>query len=228
MLLNSGAGPLGHMPLEDVAAQFDTDKVRDLHDFLGLYERRLQHLRSEAFTMIEVGVLRGGSLKTWAEYFQNARVVGADINPDCKVHEGGNAYVRIGDATDTLFLFNLFQEFGRPRVFLDDGSHRWDHMIFTFQVVFPLMLPGGIYIMEDIDTSFQAHLENAPFNGLSPISSFDYLAKLARVVAGENALKDEQPYDMFIAANAPWVGSVEFGRRTAVISKKLRPGGGPT
>jgi len=213
--------------LDEVAERFNTDKVSNLHDFLRFYHRRLSHLRDEKFVLYEVGVLNGGSVKTWEAYFPNATIVGIDIDPRCTEFEGGNIHIRIGDASRVDFMFDLVTEFGRPTVFVEDGSHRWDHQISTLQTMFPLVVPGGFYIMEDIDTSFQEHLEKAPFEGLSTISAVDYLFKLARVVIGERALKDEKPYDLFINDWAPWVGSVDLGRRTSVISKKLAPGGGP-
>lgn len=129
--------------LNDIASFYDTDKVKGLHDFLHFYERRLKHLRKETFTMYEVGVLRGGSLATWAEYFQNATIVGIDINPECTKYESQNAKVRIGDASDVDFIFDLVVEFGKPTVFLDDGSHRWDHQISTFQTVFHYLFLVG-------------------------------------------------------------------------------------
>ncbi|MBW8892422.1 MAG: hypothetical protein JF617_09785 [Burkholderiales bacterium] len=213
--------------LDEIAQNFNTDKISGLHDFLKFYDRRLSHLRNEKFVLFEVGVLNGGSVKTWEAYFPNATIVGIDIDPRCKEFEAGNISIRIGDASRVDFLFDLIAEFGRPTVFVEDGSHRWDHQISIFQTMFPLVVPGGLYIMEDIDTSFQEHLEKAPFDGFSTISAVDYLFKLARVVVGERALKDEKPYDLFISNWASWVGSVDLGRRTSVISKKLQPQGGP-
>lgn len=218
---------MNYSDLDRIGQGHNTDKVSSLHDFLNFYERRLHHLRDERFVLFEVGVLNGGSIATWGEYFKNAVVVGVDINPDCKRFERDNIHVRIGDASDNNFLFDLFSEFGKPDLFIDDGSHRWDHQIATLQYVFPLLSPGGYYIMEDIDTSFQEHMEKAPFDGCSPISAVDYLFKLSRVVIGERALKDEKPYDLFIESYAKWIGSVEFGRRTSILSKKIVEGGGP-
>jgi hypothetical protein len=215
------------LKLTDIGKKYDTDKHDGLHDFLTFYERRLSALRDEKFVMYEVGVLRGGSLRTWGEYFSNATIVGIDVNKSCKDFESGNMKVKIGDACDVAFIFDLFNEFGTPKIFLDDGSHRWDHQIINLNIVFPLLAPGGFYIIEDIDTSFQKHLEKAPFEGLSSISAFDYICKFSRVVCGENALGDEKPYDLFMQKYSPWVGSIEIGRRTVVISKKLMPGKGP-
>ena len=213
--------------LNEIGLCFDTDKINVLHDFLEFYDRRLSNYRDKSFVMFEIGVLRGGSLQTWGEYFPNATIVGIDINPDCVQFEHGNKKVRIGDSSDPAFIFDLINEFGRPLIFLDDGSHRWDHQIFQLQVVFPNLCPGGLYIMEDLDTSFQKHLEDAPFDGFSTISAIDYLHKFSRVVCGEGALGNEKPYDLFIANFASWVGTIEIGRRTAIISKKLNSGGGP-
>lgn len=213
--------------LDSIGQKYDTDKVSTLHDFLSFYDRRLSHLRQMSFTLMEIGVLRGGSVKTWSEYFPNARIVGLDINAECKQHENENISIRIGDASDPNFMFDVISEFGKPLVLIDDGSHRWDHQIFCLQLLFPLLLPGGYYIMEDIDTSFQEHLEKAPFDGTSTISAVDYLNKLARCIIGERALKDEKPFDLFIERSSTQIGTIELGRRTSVISKKITPGGGP-
>lgn len=214
------------MTLDEIGLRHGTDKASHHHDFLRFYERRVAGYRAEAFTLIEIGVYRGASVKTWGEYFPRAQIVGLDINPECKAHEGGNVQIRIGDASSSAFLFDVVREFGKPALVIDDGSHRWDHQIATLQMMFPLVAPGGVYILEDLDTSFEAHLKQAPFEGYSPISAFDYLCKLARCVTADAALGEERPYDLFIAENFRWVSTVEFGRRTAVLGKKPAPVGG--
>ena len=213
--------------LDSIGLKYGTDKSSSIHDYLKIYERRLSQFQHASFTLIEVGVYHGGSVKTWGEYFPNATIVGLDINPECTQYAGGNVHIRIGDASRSDFLFDVISEFGRPTIFIDDGSHRWDHQITTLQLMFPLLIPGGIYICEDIDTSFEAHLLQAPFQGLSSISAFDYLAKLARCVTAGEALGSEAPYDLFISDFHRSVGSVEFARRTALLSKKVDEARGP-
>jgi hypothetical protein len=215
------------MDLDEIGLRHGTDKASATHDYLRLYQRRFEHLRERAFTMIEVGVFKGASLRTWAEFFPHAKVVGLDITEECRAYEHANAFVRIGDASNSSFMFDVIAEFGKPLLVLDDGSHRWDHQILTLNLLFPMLVPGGFYVMEDIDTSFQAHLAQAAYQGLSPISAFDYLAKLARCVTAEAALGSEAPYDLFMQTYQSAIGSVEFGRRTCILSKKPAPGGGP-
>lgn len=214
--------------LNDIGLRYATDKASHHHDFLNLYERRLSSYREQRFVLVEIGVYNGGSVKTWADYFPNATIVGIDINPDCARYAGDRVNIRIGDASDADFMFDVIAEFGKPTIVIDDGSHRWDHQIASLQMLFPLLRPGGVFIVEDLDTSFEAHLRQAPFQGLSPISAFDYLTKLSRCVTGEAALGTETPHDLFIASFCRWVSSVEFARRTAIIGKKLYAESGPS
>jgi hypothetical protein len=216
------------MELNIIGLKYGTDKASGHHDYLRLYQRRLAHLRDEAFVLIEIGVYQGGSVKTWSEYFPRATIVGLDVNEGCRQYEQGNIAIRIGDASNPQFLFEVCQEFGRPLVVLDDGSHRWDHQIQSLHVLFPILLQKGIYIVEDIDTSFEVLLAQADYRGASTISTFDYLSLFARRVVADAAIGEEKPYDLFINDHSRWVGGIEFARRTCVISKKAVAGGGPT
>ena len=43
---------------------------------------------------------------------------------------------------------------GAPDIIVDDGSHLNEHVIETFEVLFPLLKDGGIYVVEDTQTSY--------------------------------------------------------------------------
>jgi hypothetical protein len=214
--------------LNELGLRHGTDKSSEVHDYLRLYERRFGAVRDKAFVMIEVGVFHGGSLRMWGEYFPNARIVGIDVDPECQKYECGNLSVRVGDASNVEFLFDVVHEFGKPLIVLDDGSHRWDHQIFLLQTLFPLLLPGGFFVVEDLDTSFEGHLVTAAYQGHSEISAFDYVCRFARRIVADAAFGSERPHDLFIEKYHRQVGSVEFARRTCVLSKKPTSNGGPT
>jgi hypothetical protein len=213
--------------LDQIGLSTGTDKSSRCHDFLGLYDRRMAHMRELSFTLLEIGVYHGASVQMWSEYFPNAKIVGLDINDECKKYETDRINIRIGDASRIDFLFSVVQEFGQPSIAIDDGSHRWDHQISALHSLFPLLKPGGIFVMEDLDTSFDAHLVNAPFDGLSTISCYDYLTKLGRALVGDQALQTEKHFDLFTSNWYQWIGSIEFARRTAVLSKKAAFNSGP-
>ena len=54
--------------------------------------------------MLEIGVAGGGSLELWQRYFgPKARIVGMDINPDCKRFEKPGIQVVIGNQADPAY-----------------------------------------------------------------------------------------------------------------------------
>ena len=45
-------------------------------------------------------------------------------------------------------------EIGVLDIIIDDGSHLNEHIIETFKILFPKLKDGGIYVVEDIQTSY--------------------------------------------------------------------------
>ena len=59
-----------------------------------------------------------------------------------------------GDQSDPASLGAIADQVGEIDVVIDDGSHISDQTIAAFQVLFPVLKPGGIYVVEDIQTSY--------------------------------------------------------------------------
>ena len=62
---------------------------------------------------------------------------------------------------------------------IDDGSHKSSDIIRTFLLIFPLVKPGGTYIIEDLHASYWRDWEGGISN---PNSSMQFLKLLADVV----------------------------------------------
>jgi SAM-dependent methyltransferase len=131
-------------------------KITKWTHYFWVYEKHFAHLRDKEFKMLEIGVLNGGSLEMWRNYFPKAKIVGIDINPDCRNHEqtDKNIFVRIGDQSNEKFLQDLIDEFGEFDLILDDGSHHVDHVNRTFQYLYPKLKDGGIYFIEDTHAAY--------------------------------------------------------------------------
>ena len=123
--------------------------TKRLHNYLPYYWLHFRDIRLDVKRVLEIGVETGRSLQMWEEFFPNAVVYGVDIRPECKNHEGGRRRVRIGDQSDPAFLRALVEEAGAFDVIIDDGSHRIDHQLASFGVLFPALTEHGIYVMED-------------------------------------------------------------------------------
>lgn len=123
--------------------------------YFPIYERHFGPWQNKTMTFFEIGVSKGGSLGMWQRYFGPlARIVGIDIDPECKQHEAPGISVRIGDQSDPVFLQSLIDEFGVPDVVLDDGSHQMGHIFATFSFLYPKISKNGVYIVEDLHTAY--------------------------------------------------------------------------
>lgn len=142
--------------LDIIAKSFGTDKSSEFHNYCDKYEKWLPFNRLEPITLLEIGVLDGQSLLTWKEYYPNAKIVGIDINPDCKKIENveQNIFVEIGSQDDVTFLESIIDKFGKFDLILDDGSHINHHIITTFQFLFDFVKPSGTYVVEDSVTGY--------------------------------------------------------------------------
>jgi hypothetical protein len=134
----------------------DTDKTTH-HGYHRFYHRYLKHLQLvDNMSMIEIGIHKYKSLNMWLEYFPKAFIYGLDIN--CS-GDGNRYMIYKCDQSDIKALEGLHQyiiEKGSQIHFInDDGSHVPEHMIITFNYMFThVLLPGGTYIIEDIETSY--------------------------------------------------------------------------
>ena len=145
-------------PSGDLERIVFSGRCRRIHKwlhYLPIYERHLSRYRGSRFRMLEIGVFGGGSLDMWREYFGPKSVLyGIDINPDCKALDTVETPVRIGSQADPAFLKSVVFEMGGIDVVLDDGSHRGEHQWKSFEILFPLLREGGLYIIEDCHTSY--------------------------------------------------------------------------
>jgi hypothetical protein len=147
------------MDLTELAQEFRTDKW-GRHFYTPHYQRHLEHLRGERFTLLEIGIggyareKQGGrSLRMWKHFFPRAQVVGLDIE-DKSFVEAPRIKAYQGSQVDPEVLERIVAENGRPQVVIDDGSHRPEHIRETFRLLFPLLADDGIYAIEDTQTSY--------------------------------------------------------------------------
>lgn len=123
--------------------------------YLEIYEAHFAQYRDTPVRLLEIGVFKGGSLELWREYLgANATIFGIDINRYCAGYVTEPNQVRIGSQDNADFLKKVVLEMGAPDIVLDDGSHVAEHQRKSFDVLFPLLKPGGLYIMEDLHTAY--------------------------------------------------------------------------
>jgi hypothetical protein len=145
--------------LSELGDKYGTDKVSAHHTnygrtYLQVYEPYFAPIRDCPINFLELGVLNGGSLNVWREYFPNARVIGVDINPFTRNFATAAIRVEILSQDDTVGLRRLAHEIGGFDVVLDDASHVNSLTIASFAILWPLLRPGGYYIIENTGCSY--------------------------------------------------------------------------
>ena len=139
-------------------SSFLTNDGRIIHKwkhYFPAYEAHFSRFRNRPVLVLEIGVFRGGSLQMWKNFLgPHAQIVGIDIDPQCATYEEDQVHVRIGDQADPRFLASVIDEFGKPDIVIDDGSHMMSDVSASFDFLYPRMADDGVYFVEDMHTSY--------------------------------------------------------------------------
>jgi|15BtaG_2_1085339.scaffolds.fasta_scaffold02767_6 hypothetical protein len=206
-----------------IGKEAGTDKI-DLHGYHRFYPFFLNHLRDEEMSMLEIGVLEGSSINLFGEFFPLGRIFGMDIGKEYKTDRGE---VFKGDQSNLDDLKSIVNKIGEKVDFIiDDGSHVPHHQLITFIYFFGILLkPGGIYIIEDIETNYWSNgglygykVECGLGHRDSLMESFKYM------VDGVNDLfvKDSANYEGCLIPESirKQISMVTFAYNSIIIRKK--------
>jgi hypothetical protein len=124
-------------------------------NYFDIYDKLLTKYVGQEITLVEIGILDGGSLFMWREFFgKHVRIIGVELNPEAIKWREHGFEIHIGDQSDPSFWGSFFQQVGDIDVLLDDGGHRNDQQIVTVKSSLPHIRDGGIILVEDTQTSF--------------------------------------------------------------------------
>lgn len=203
--------------LSRLAILHGTDKF-GLHDYTPVYFDLLKDLRDRPLRMMEIGVGgyshpdRGGeSLATWRDFLPNAFLVGVDIQRKT-MDLGPRVKILQGSQVDAEFLADAVKQYGPFDIILDDGSHMNEHVVETFGLLFPTLVPGGIYIVEDVQTATFPQ-----YGGSLELKEPNMVGFFASMAA-----------DLFNGKDLGDIAAIERFHNIIVIHKRDAHGRGPT
>ena len=129
--------------------------------YFDVYENLLKKYRDKEITFLEIGVQNGGSLEMWKKYFsKKSKIIGIDLNPQCKKFQRDNIKIYIGSQSDESFWKFFFNEVGPVDIVLDDGGHTNIQQIMTAVNCIPNINDEGILIIEDVHASYMKKYYN--------------------------------------------------------------------
>jgi hypothetical protein len=124
--------------------------------YFEIYDHLFKKYRGKKITFVEIGVLGGGSLFMWRDFFgPEARIIGIDFNPNAKKWREHGFEIHIGDQSNEKFWEVFKKSTGMIDVILDDGGHMYDQQIITTEMLIENIKDDGLLVIEDTHSSYQ-------------------------------------------------------------------------
>lgn len=129
--------------------------VEKYRHYFEIYERFLEKFRGRRARALEIGIADGGSSVLWRRWLgASLELHCLDVNPRCVAGDAA-ATTHHGDQGDAAVLAAVAAAASGPfDVVIDDGGHAMHQQIASFQFLYPRLAPGGVYVVEDVHTSY--------------------------------------------------------------------------
>src|SRR6266702_377516 len=127
--------PEAQLPGENPLAEYFFNNpgrlIHKWHHYFEIYHRHFARFRGRSPVVVEI-----------------------DIDPRCRSFEDEGTTILIGDQGDRRFLAEVRGRVPHIDILIDDGGHKMAQQITSFEELYPHVQPDGIYLCEDIHTSF--------------------------------------------------------------------------
>lgn len=159
-----------------IASTTLTDKTKHKpHHYEIAYQSFLAPLRCNKMSFLEIGLGcgmqygPGHSVPLWTKYLPRSTISLFEWDYPCVVSfvesdrifsslspvDSNRLHFFTGDQSDPSVLLKTAQATGPYDVIVDDGGHTWLQQLVSLSVLLYHVKPGGIYVLEDLATSYQ-------------------------------------------------------------------------
>lgn len=146
--------------LDTLALKAGTDKSSAFHNYSRVYSKYFDAIRNHKIKFLEIGIYHGDSVKLWESYFVNAELHFVDIDSRNISYYSTRSQYHFADQENYDQMVTLASNLGGNfDIVIDDGGHTMRQQIVSFEALFPYMASGGLYIIEDLHTSYWEHWE---------------------------------------------------------------------
>ncbi len=156
--------------LRDIVVKYNSDKT-----WLGYSDLYQLLFKREWKRILEFGVLHGGSLRAWKEWFPGATIYGVDNNQEMdvnsKIFPGEGFKIFYGDVRDDAFMTKVRAELAELNLISEDSRHGPDGQRNIVKFFKNSIAKGGLLVIEDlpVDQTMDAWL--GPDFDPSPLSA---------------------------------------------------------
>lgn len=137
---------------------FDAAKQRFVkpESYLEKYQELFAPYFDKEIAFLELGIFEGDSLDFFSKILPKAKIFGIDIRDCDRKFDSPNVKTYQGSQEDPALFKKLMDENGVREfdVIIDDCSHIGSLTLNSFNLLFPFLKPGGIYVVEDWATGY--------------------------------------------------------------------------
>lgn len=196
-----------------------SDKLKN-HGYQRVYPWFLSHFKEAPINLLEIGIADSESIKLWRNYFENINLFALDILP-IEVKDEDIKVFQVDQSKENelvQFALNINIKFD---VIIDDGSHVPEHQLLTLKTLWKSLKEAGVYIIEDIETSYwgRSSLYGYKFNS-NKVNTLNVLLNVinyinSKFLLGFKREKNSIYHDIFNQ-----VESITFGHNCIILVKK--------
>ena len=188
-----------------------------------------------SYGMLEIGMENNFSLHTWLDYFPNFFIYGIDINYS---EQGIRHLIIQGDQSDLKCMKDIVKNKIPHKIpfIIDDGSHIPEHQLLCFNYLFVnLLLAGGVYIIEDIETSYWTQGKIYGYHTRYGYGHYNSIIEVFKLLLDEINNEFLLPYiksrqnkkfeDKAIVISKEcraMISSITFGQNCIIVTKKTK------
>ena len=164
-------------------------------------------------------------------FFSDANIlIGCDIDEQCGIlqYDDDRVHVVVGDANEPKTIREITDICNNFDIVIDDGSHQSNDILSSFYIYFPLVKPGGLYIIEDTHTLYVNDCGGGILNDFSAYNFFKKLIDVINIQFWWNELQVDVYFRSFFPLGQMpafikqgWVESIEFRNSVIVIRKSI-------
>ena len=161
--------------LIDIGKKYPSNKNKS--GFINIYQKMFSEYENKQIKLLEIGIDKGDSLRIWRDFFPKAKICGLDIIKKDFSINGVEFF--IGDQSDNNFLKDIIKKYESFDIIIDDGSHLSKHIISSFSFLYPYLNDNGLYVIEDLQTSYIPRYGGSRINLNKRNTSMNFFKKLA-------------------------------------------------